>query len=657
MRQSRLIGAAAAAAVIAGSVFAGTSAYAQAPSNVPTGQAAAPTTVTLPTGDRVTVLPNGSTAIEPAPGREDASFITPSSPSGDIVVVPTDQVAAIQAGEADPRRYNVSELLGAGITDAAAAPESELDDRPYAGLIPDTAPAAFTAEEEEDLQKLRVSLRDRDGEAPDQSWVMWAARDGSDFGLIEIEDYGDGGVALPSGDYVVVAGFWAEPTETERGQMIMGMTPVTIGDTLYDLVLDGADAQPVSVDVEREDAQALSTIMSIEARHDDVNLGYGTYISPQHDAFLLPEPDLAEFTQGFLYQTVFTSPEGAEEAYAYNLAFHDAAGYPEDTVYSVADDDLAIVETDYRDLGVPTAGATCDYGDLSDRQIGLGFCRVLDTVVPSQRTMYYTADPEIKWDNAMRGGELNEEGDFTDGFFVSYDAVFEPGRSDRVMPRGGLAAGISSAARFNEEGADFLYAPVAPVGGGNDEQLVIVGAKGTYELSRDGETLAAGEGHDFYWQNVFTELAAGDAGRYTLAADVTQAAATTVFGTDASVEWQFDSAPVEEWEWRDLALPVVQFSAEDIEGGYGERGACQEITLELRVDEYGPVVHAVDMAFEVSYDDGRTWKAVDIERDGDIATAELRHPRGAEFVSVRMSATDDAGTEVEHTTIRAYGIE
>jgi hypothetical protein len=62
------------------------------------------------------------------------------------------------------------------------------------------------------------------------------------------------------------------------------------------------------------------------------------------------------------------------------------------------------------------------------------------------------------------------------------------------------------------------------------------------------------------------------------------------------------------------------------------------------------------MTFEVSYDDGATWKAVELDRDGDTATAELDHPRKARWVSVRMTALDDRGTEVEHTTIRAYGL-
>lgn len=71
---------------------------------------------------------------------------------------------------------------------------------------------------------------------------------------------------------------------------------------------------------------------------------------------------------------------------------------------------------------------------------------------------------------------------------------------------------------------------------------------------------------------------------------------------------------------------------------------------------YAPV-EVESMTFEVSYDDGTTWREVRIDQDGGTATAELCPPRRAEFVSVRMTAVDTAGTEVSHTTIRSFGLE
>src|SRR5688500_18573909 len=56
-------------------------------------------TVVLPTGDQVTVLEDGTAAIEPAEGREDVDFVTPTMFDGsdEIIAVPVDKVADIEA--------------------------------------------------------------------------------------------------------------------------------------------------------------------------------------------------------------------------------------------------------------------------------------------------------------------------------------------------------------------------------------------------------------------------------------------------------------------------------------------------------------------------------------------------------------------------------
>ncbi|MEU6857914.1 hypothetical protein AB0B28_03410 [Glycomyces sp. NPDC046736] len=652
MRHNRFTGAVAAAALTAGSMLAVGSGAAAAPTTAPQAEAAsteAPTTVVLPTGDRVTLLPNGSAGIAPALGREDASFITPPSPSGDVIVVPTDKVAAVLSGEEDPRRYNVSELLRGGHTDATDVSASELDDREYAGLIPDTSPQ--TASEDEETVKLRVDLRMRDGGVPEGSWVLWSDRDGEDFDFVEIDESGGGSVAVPEGDYVIVGGFWNAPTDTERGETIMGMVPVTVEGDLTHLVMDGSTSSPVSVEVEQPDAEFLNATMMLSARAGDNNLGFGTFLDPLDDAFLLPEPDLEEFELDFIYQPVLADPEGE---YVYNLAFAHTGGFPSDAAYSVTDAELAVVAAEYRDLGVPNDGYTCDYGDTA-AQIGMGFCRMVETPVPAQRTMYYTPGPQIEWGHLLVSGVLDEDLFISDGFTASRDAVYGAGPAALAIPNGGLSSPTADAYRSTFEGTEYFEAYLS-IGGGNGETVRLVGGSADFELSRDGEVLASAEGFDPYMEYVIAELPEGDSGRYTLAFDYTASAATTVFGTAGSNTWEFDSTSVAEGEWTPIAFPTVALEADDIAGGYAPRRGCQEITLEMRNYEWGPVTHAVDMAFEVSYDDGATWKSVDIDRDGDTATAELRHPRGAEFVSIRTTVVDDAGTENTNTVIRAYGL-
>lgn len=59
---------------------------------------------------------------------------------------------------------------------------------------------------------------------------------------------------------------------------------------------------------------------------------------------------------------------------------------------------------------------------------------------------------------------------------------------------------------------------------------------------------------------------------------------------------------------------------------------------------------------EVSYDDGTTWQRVTLTRDHDQWQAEVNHPKGAKFVSLRASVADQQGGSAKHTIIRAYAL-
>ena len=85
---------------------------------------------------------------------------------------------------------------------------------------------------------------------------------------------------------------------------------------------------------------------------------------------------------------------------------------------------------------------------------------------------------------------------------------------------------------------------------------------------------------------------------------------------------------------------VIGVSAEHVVGVVGG-GRVQGATLAL------------------SYDDGVTWQRVSLKRSGPAAwEAEVRYPRrGADFVSLRATAWDDAGNRVEQEIIRAYGLD
>ncbi|RKN39888.1 peptidase S8 [Micromonospora endolithica] len=86
------------------------------PANRPAVDADQSRTVTLLTGDRVTVTPQGA-SVRPAPGREDMRFVNRRD-QGRLSVVPLDALPLIQSGRVDRRLFDVTGLIAAGYDDA-----------------------------------------------------------------------------------------------------------------------------------------------------------------------------------------------------------------------------------------------------------------------------------------------------------------------------------------------------------------------------------------------------------------------------------------------------------------------------------------------------------------------------------------------------------
>ncbi|MEV0805914.1 S8 family serine peptidase [Micromonospora sp. NPDC050200] len=75
------------------------------------------TTVTLLTGDRVTVTASGDAAVRPAADRGDLRFLVRRE-RGHLTVVPQDALPLIRSGRVDRRLFDVTELISAGYDDA-----------------------------------------------------------------------------------------------------------------------------------------------------------------------------------------------------------------------------------------------------------------------------------------------------------------------------------------------------------------------------------------------------------------------------------------------------------------------------------------------------------------------------------------------------------
>ncbi len=130
------------AAVMAATVAAVPHATAGAAVTAPLG--AASTTVTLLTGDAVTVGGGRVVDVRPAPGRDHVLFESYTDERGDLNVVPDDALAPLEKGTLDPRLFNVSELIESGLDDASADRLPLIVD--YAGPAPRSAAARVSRE-------------------------------------------------------------------------------------------------------------------------------------------------------------------------------------------------------------------------------------------------------------------------------------------------------------------------------------------------------------------------------------------------------------------------------------------------------------------------------------------------------------------------------
>jgi hypothetical protein len=143
------------------------------------------------------------------------------------------------------------------------------------------------------------------------------------------------------------------------------------------------------------------------------------------------------------------------------------------------------------------------------------------------------------------------------------------------------------------------------------------------QLYRDGALIS--ETKDA-WRDV--TVPAGSA-TYRLALTTARSGAEWLYGTSTSTEWTFRSA-------KDGTLPLLQIA---YAAPVSLTGTATTRPHSLGVSVPG----ACKLVVEVSTDEGRTWKAT------------RTVPAGTGTVSLRVTATDQAGNSVKQTVLRAYG--
>ncbi len=137
---------------------------------------------------------------------------------------------------------------------------------------------------------------------------------------------------------------------------------------------------------------------------------------------------------------------------------------------------------------------------------------------------------------------------------------------------------------------------------------------------------------------------------YRLVLDARRTAGWAAYSTGTHTEWSFTSAHTD--QRTPLPLLSVDYGVDGLDL-LNRVDRKRKSALGLAVRTQSGSVTAADLKAWVSYDDGTSWKEVRVKR-GQL---ELKHPKGAESVSLRVRAADRNGNAVDQTVLRAFGLK
>ncbi|ADD43178.1 hypothetical protein [Stackebrandtia nassauensis] len=646
MRKRYAVALAVAAALLASGGMVYADPFSPADAAGPAPAASAPVVVTLPTGDKVRVTGDG--ALIPASGDETFEFYAPRLPGGDRIAVPVDVLDDVRSGETDARLFNVDALLRNGYTDARDV------------TSPGRLGKSFMegdAGESKAATKVTVTFSWLDGSVPAAAGGIWTNLDTGDFDFFDA-DKGTATVELPPGDYGFVADM-AKADGDDYSDVVGTVADLTVTDEAAELTVDGTKAKPVAFNVDAADAQPQTQSLEFYShRADDDGIGSTYLLGPKTKLHAIPSEKPKDHKAGLTLRSELASPADAANPYSYSLFSVTEEGIPADPSVTVHDDALAARKANYNSMG---AEADMARANLSYHKVyePTAYQPSASVKVPSQRTEYYTADPDVEW--SLLGSFEGANDERVDDV-LHHSGAMEPGTQDMPWLSGSaLSVGVSDPL-FPYYGSgmerwpyadepELLTRPPMFNTGVEGETITSWGLKGQAVISKDGKEL--GKSDD--GAAVTAQLPEDDKGRYKATFDGEREATWTPLGTRSTATWEFDSAPVTKDTVLDLS--AVRFTAAGIEGGYASADKPQDVELDFTTQPGAEDRTCADMTFRVSYDDGKTWQDVTIERDGDHATATLEHPDGATFVSVKFTAEDDKGQTVEHSTIRSYGLK
>ena len=503
---------------------------------------------------------------------------------------------------------------------------------------------AFGVEREVESYDLTIKQLDEAGKPTGKGFTAIDGRDRDYYQEFADRTDGEITIRLPRGSYALTGQLDAEAAS---GTKSLFLAPALQLDKDTTIVMDAREAKPTRITV--PDATA-------ENYHAQLIPGYTRTDGRQIPSFILNYPDFQSVKVAHIgpkapknaayaqYSGFWTRKAADGSAVNYRLAWN-RTGSLDGFTTTVRRDQLAKMDLT---VGAPAPNAKIQLGvepRTPDNKLSADFSNPTALELPL-RTTEYVLGNGVQW---------------------LYGAHQDPGWLSLLTPYTAYKPNKHYTARFNVG----VFGPVLPPGDGEPNSL-------SPGLARSGNTLKAvlpmfgdGAGHIGHAAETQVEsslrvdgeeIAAdgdplsnaeytvpADDRRYELSMDASRDPDLFPLSNRVRVQWTFRSANVSGDSWTRLPLSVVRFSPELSLTSTAKAG--EKFEVPFTVEGAASARSAKKLAFEVSYDDGKTWttvKAVDGNR------LSLEHPAQPGTVSLRAKLTDRDGNTLVQTVDRAY---
>ncbi|WP_328470674.1 S8 family serine peptidase [Actinoplanes sp. NBC_00393] len=453
-------------------------------------------------------------------------------------------------------------------------------------------------------------------------------------------------VRVPKGRYGVFG--WVY---TEQQNTLMAESAVVV-DRDRTITVDARRAAPVRLAAPQRDAGIVFAALNTDWITDDAYYGTGIGLSNFDEVYSGPISDATDPTFLGSVNSTFAAPGAAGDfhnsPYVTDLAYFSPGRMFHGLRKSPRLSELAALDTTF---AAEATGVRGDKANLAQfREDTAAWLVPVPFDLPFRRTDY--VNPQTQWGAQFTQWQPPADDTGRPTLISDLTASRQPYRAGRTYRqdwnRGVFGPTVTQPpydAFWITRTGDFLiaYPPLSSDGSGHPGFSYAATEKVT--LYR-GDT-RIGEGPEF---EVPPEPAT-----YRLEATSSRGAPHTL-STEIRATWTFRSGHVEGEQFQRLPLHTVRFAPRLDDRNTAPAGRRFEIPVFVEPQPGADVGRVRSVRVEVSYDDGKTWRAAPVTGTGDKRVATVQHPRGAGFVSLRTAAADTDGNTVTQTVIRAYAL-